>query len=133
LITGVAAVSVDPQILSLPFSDRKKLHEAFTIYPDAGWWPQYPQFLADVRAHTKKGDSIALIVPQLKWDDGYSYAYYRASYFLSGRVVLPVVTPDNGNVHQNVVRAGYVALWRIAPSATRRRVVFEGHDGVLLG
>jgi hypothetical protein len=43
--------------------------------PD-GQWEQYPRFLDGVRAHTKPGDRIAIVVPSMTWDGVYSYAYY---------------------------------------------------------
>ena len=52
----------------------------------------------------------AVIVPIMRWETGYSYAFYRASYFLTGREVLPVVTPDNGRLPQNFRAAKYIAL-----------------------
>ncbi len=129
---GLAIASIRTPPLVLPFIDRTNAHESMTMYPDRGvWWPDYPRFLEAVRAHTKSGDSIALADPTMRWDAGYSYAYYRASYFLSGREVLPLVGPDDRRIMANVGRAQYVAVWHNRPPRGRP-VVFAGYGGVLV-
>lgn len=100
--------------------------------PDAGgWFPRYPAFLEEVADHTQRGDTIALVVPPKTWDGGYSYAYYRASYFLAGREVLPVVDADDRALPENLQRARYVAVWRMPPPAGWR-VAWAAHGGALL-
>jgi hypothetical protein len=102
------------------------------IAPDrGGWWPSYPAFLDELRSVTKPGDTIAVVVPPKTWDGGYSYAYYRASYFLAGRQVLPVVDDANRALPQNIAAAHYLAVWR-APVPPGWRVVWSGHRGALL-
>jgi hypothetical protein len=124
-------VSVPPDIISLPFRNRQGIAAAVARYADRAWWPDYPRFLSDVRQRTRDGDSIALLVPARHWDSGYSYAYYRASYFLAGREVLPLVQPDDRLVLQNVGRAHYVAVWRMPPVG-RGTIVWHGHGGLLV-
>ena len=128
----VALVSSVPlRVITLPFGDVSPIAEAFRRYADGIWWPEYPRFLEEVRARTRDGDSIALLVPTRHWDGGYSYAYYRASYFLTGREVLPLVTPEDVIVPQNFRRARYVAIWRMQPPRVGR-VVWSGSGGVLV-
>ncbi|HEY2325831.1 MAG TPA: hypothetical protein VGJ82_23445 [Thermoanaerobaculia bacterium] len=130
LFVALAILAFDPSLFRFVLANRAAMHAGMTRYPDRGW-EGYPAFLEEVRAHTKAGDSIALVVPSMHWDNGYSYAYYRASYFLAGREVLPLV--DRGDVPQraNFTRAKYVAAWR-------RRVqgpvhpVWSGEGGTLL-
>lgn len=126
----VASVRIPP--LTLPFIDREPIHRSMTILPDRGGWaPEYPAFLDQVRAHTKPGDSIALLVPTMHWDRGYSYAYFRASYFLAGREVLPLVVENDRPVPENLRRAEYLAVWhRSAPAGAP--LVFAGHGGALV-
>ena len=123
--------SVPFRVISLPFADRSAIADMFGRYADGAWWPEYPRFLEEVRARTHDGDSIAILVPTRHWDGGYSYAYYRASYFLPGREVLPLVTPQDAIVPQNFRRAGYVAIWRMQPPQGGR-VVWSGSGGVLM-
>ena len=128
---ALAVLAIDPVLLKFAFADRQEMHRLFTTYPDRGW-DDYPRFLDDVRAHTGPGDSIALLVPQMRWDDGYSYAYYRASYFLSGREVLPLAMQDGKPLAQNFARAKYIASWRRNVIDATRRVVWSGDHGTLL-
>ncbi len=129
---GLAVASIRLPSLVLPFIDRTNAHQRMTTYPDRGvWWPDYPRFLEEVRSRTKNGDSIALADPTMRWDAGYSYAYYRASYFLAGREVLPLVAPNDRRLTANLNRAEYLAVWHNRVPG-RRPVVFAGYGGVLV-
>ena len=120
----------DRQLIRLPFINREPLAQALTSTPDR-LWPQFPRFVAGVRARTEHGDSIAIIPPSLDWNDGYSYAYYRASYLLAGREVLPVVSEDGTRQTENLTRAKYLAVWgRGVPPG--RNIVWQGEGGILL-
>jgi len=128
----IVALRIEPQLLRLPFMNRTKFNAEIAQMADGQWW-QYPRFLQGVREHTRDGDVIAIVVPPRKWDDGYSYAYYRASYFLAGRVVLPLVTEDDREHPENFRAARYVAAWHIrGMGAGVGRMVWEGEGGVLL-
>ena len=129
-LAAIVAMCVVTHLLQLPFVDRRPLSRAMATYPDRQW-PQYPRFLEAVRAHTKPGDTIAVIVPAMGWDEGYSYAYYRASYFLAGREVLPLVTPENGRVPQNLRAAKYIAAFGVTLRVPAD-VVWQGERGALL-
>jgi hypothetical protein len=130
--TGLVIASVRLPPLMLPFIDRTPIQRSMSVFPDrGGWWPDYPRFLAEVHAQTKRGDSIAILVPTMQWSRGYSYAYYRASYFLAGREVLPLVLESGLPVPENLRRAQYVAMWRRqAPAGAH--VVFTGYGGTLV-
>ena len=111
--------------------DREPLRKYFASRPDR-LWRQYPVFLEAVRERTQNGDSIALIAPTLDWENGYSYAYYRSSYFLAGREVLPVADSRGGLHPENFRRARYVAVWGREMPPGHRTVVWQGYGGVLL-
>ena len=117
--------------MRLPFSDRSALAEAMRRYPDQRW-PEYPRFLEGVAARTSAGDSIALLFPIMNWNGGYSDAFYRASYFLAGREVLPLITSDDRFHPENLQTAHYVAKWRVNVLPGRRTVVWRGEGGELL-
>jgi hypothetical protein len=121
---------VSTRLLTMPFVDRAPIARALASYPD-GTWPQFPRFLEEVRARTKPGDSIALIVPARRWEGGYSYAYYRASYFLAGREVLPVVNEQDEPVPQNVHGARYIAAIGVRLRIPAD-VIWQGEGGALL-
>lgn len=130
-IVSIVALRLEPRYVQLPFLNRKPIAAVFQARPDR-LWPEYPRFLDEVRARTRNGDAIALIVPTLDWENGYSYAYYRASYFLAGREVLPVAD-DKGGLHpENFRRAKYAAVWGREMPPGRATVVWQGHGGMLL-
>ena len=131
VVMAIFAVRLDRQMIRLPFLNRRPISAALTQRPDR-LWPPFPRFLAGVRERTARGDSIAIITPSLAWDQGYSYAYYRASYLLAGRVVLPVASSDGRLLPENLRRAQYVAVWGRGIPADRRAIVWQGEGGVLL-
>jgi hypothetical protein len=128
-LAAIVVLGVASRLLELPFIDRGWAARTMARYPDR--WPDYPLFLEGVRAHTKPGDTIAVIVPAMTWDGGYSYAYYRASYFLTGREVLPLVTPGNVRLQQNFRAAKYIAVFGVGLRSPAD-VVWRGGRGALL-
>jgi hypothetical protein len=134
MIAALAAIvlsCIDVNLLRVLLYDRAALAPRFERYADRQWL-QYAQFLRGVRAHTRAGERVAVIVPTLDWDNGYSYAYYRASYFLAGREVVPLAD-EMKRVHpENLQRADVVAAWRAPLPTTHRRLVWQGDGGVLV-
>src|ERR1051325_2786429 len=92
LLVALIAFRVEPRLLRVLYQ-RPAYARFYARFADR-LWPQYPQFLEGVRAHTQDGDTIAIVAPTLDWDGGYMYAFYRASYVLSGREVLPLADAD---------------------------------------
>jgi len=99
--------------------------------PDAAWG-DYPEFLAATRSATHDGDTIALLVPARRGSNDYSYAYFRASYFLAGREVLPVIDDNGRIIAANVRNAQFVAAWH-GRLASDRRLLWRAHGGELYG
>jgi hypothetical protein len=130
-LAAIIVTRIEPHLLRFPFYDRAALAALFARRADRTWM-QYAQFLRDARAHTRNGESVAVLVPALRWDGGYSYAYYRASYFLAGREVLPFVDRDDHLHPENLQRADYVAAWRMQAPPTHAKVVWSGDGGVLV-
>ena len=126
----LVVMCIEPRLLQMPFVDRAPYARALAGFPDRQW-PRYPRFLDGVRAHTSPGDTIAVVVPAMGWDDGYSYAYYRASYLLPGREVLPLVDPKNGRLLQNLRSARYVAAFGVTLRAPAD-VIWQGDGGALV-
>jgi hypothetical protein len=129
-LAAIVFLTVATRLLQLPFIDRTEAVRTLVRNPDRAW-PDYPIFLEGVREHTSPGDSIAIIVPAMKWDGGYSYAYYRASYFLAGREVLPLITEQDARLMQNFRGAKYVAVFGVG-LRTPADVVWRGSRGALL-
>src|SRR5258708_11909557 len=99
-LLALLVVCIKPRMLQIVFIDREAAAREMNGSPDR-LWPLYPRFLEGVRAHTQPGDTIAIIAPGIAWDNGYSYAYYRASYFLTGRHCLPLLNPEHEQLAQN--------------------------------
>jgi hypothetical protein len=129
-LAAIVILRIEPRLLSVPFH-RAQLARAYAAFADR-LWPEYPRFLEGVRAHTQSGDSIAVVVPTFDWDHGYSYAYYRASYFLTGREVLPLSDSENHLQLLNFRSAKYIAAWRTEVPQAHFTVVWSGAGGVLL-
>jgi hypothetical protein len=129
-LAAIVATCIDLRMMQMPFVARDSKAEALDRNPDR-LWPLYPQFLEGVYAHTRPGDTIALIVPQMRWEPEYVYAYFRACYFLAGREVLPLVDPQDRKLQQNFSDARYVAVFGVTfrgPAV----VVWQGDGGMLL-
>jgi hypothetical protein len=130
-LAAIVITRIEPQLLRFPFNNLAQLAPRFEHYADQTWW-EYAQFIRGVREQTRPGDTVAVLVPVLGWEQGYSYAYYRASYFLAGREVLPLVDPLSRRHPENLQRAQYVAVWRTASPPPFRTVVWSGHGGMLV-
>ena len=127
-LAALVATGIEPRLLQMPFIDRDANARALALFPDRQM-PEYPRFLAAVRERTQPGDKIALLMPSMVWYGGYSQAYFRASYFLTGREVLPLVDPQNAPT-DNFAAARYVAAFGVT-LATPADVVWQGDGGTL--
>ena len=114
-----------------PFFDFQALQAEYARWAD--WWPQYPPFLDQIRAHTHSGDSIIIITPAKSWTLGYAYAFFRGSYYLTGRKLLPYISYDKIFHPENVRAVVYTAAYRsAAPPGSGTTVVWRGKFGELL-
>lgn len=93
--------------------------------------PGYPAFLEEVARRTRPGQSIAIVAPTRLWHYGYSYAYYRATYFLVGRRAVPIVDPDDSFHPERLKETDLIAAWN-TPDFHGHEVLWRGHGGVLL-
>lgn len=127
-LAAIVVTRVEPDYLEM-FVDRDAHAKAFVPIIDARW-PQYPRFIAEVRARTAPGDTIALVTSASEPREAYPFAYYRAAYFLAGREVLPVIDPQSGApIAQNRTAARYVAAFGESPPAGE--LVWKGEGGAL--
>jgi hypothetical protein len=128
-LAAVVATRIEPAYLGMLFGDRDARTRAFVPIIDARW-PQYAGFIEGVRAHTAPGDTIAIVTPDSEPREAYPFAYYRASYYLAGREVLPVIDPQGGApIPQNRAAARYIAVFGEAPVAGE--LVWKGESGAL--
>jgi hypothetical protein len=94
--------------------------------------PEYPLFLEEVARRTAPGDTIAVLVPMKDWAHGQAYAFYRASYYLAGRRVIPLMDVANRWHPERLRDARFLAAWKIPPPRGPYDIVWAGHDGVLM-
>jgi hypothetical protein len=91
--------------------------------------PPYELFLREVARRTTPGQKIAILVPDRGWARDYAYRYYRASYVLAGRRVIPLLSPDDA-VHLDRLRhADLIAAWDV--EATGHELLWRAHGGAL--
>ncbi|HVR41149.1 MAG TPA: hypothetical protein VMU84_18795 [Thermoanaerobaculia bacterium] len=120
---ALIGAGIQPWLLRLPFSGRDELAATYATIPDGGA-ESYVAFLRGVRERTQRGDAIVIVFASSE-PKHYEYAWYRASYLLAGRDVLPV-TPEN------FARAKWIAAWRRNVRAEGFAPAWSGADGVLL-
>jgi len=131
ILAAIVISRVRPNYVWRPFFDFAALKTEYARWAD--WWPQYPPFLDAVRANTKNGDSIVIVAPVKSWNAGYAYAFFRGSYFLAGRRVLPYVSYEKVLHPENVRAVQYVAVYRTdVPPESPANVVWRGKFGELL-
>ena len=128
LFCAIAVLAVDPPLVLLAFEDRAAREATLARRADPS--PELAAFLTSVRARTKKGESVVLLLPARDWER-YSRGYFRASYLLAGRTVLPVLTKEGTVARENLARADYIAAWRVR-YAGDGSLVWQGHGGTLV-
>jgi hypothetical protein len=129
VFAAIVAGGTDLRFVKLFFRDHASLRQAFAIPPASRRTPAYESFLAEVARRTEKGSAIAIVFPDRRWEGGYAYAYYRATYVLAGRRVIPLVDPDDSVHLERVATADYVASWKVpAPELAQ---LWSGHGGAL--
>ncbi|MEO8218362.1 MAG: hypothetical protein ABI718_14875 [Acidobacteriota bacterium] len=132
LFAATVAGGLEPLYIRMLVTDREQLRASASLISDPHT-PRYPLFLDEVRKRTPEGTSIAILAPMRHWQDGYDYAYYRASYLLEGRRVLPLLDRSD-HVHlENLDAADYIADWGVTARFPGRKIVWRGSGGALLG
>lgn len=96
--------------------DRRPLRESLDPGP-----AEFQAFLKEVAQRTRRGDSIALVVPDEM--SGFSYAYYQASYALAGRRLISPL---------RLKKTEYIAAWNREALLPDHVPVWVGHGGTLL-
>ncbi|HEX3071285.1 MAG TPA: hypothetical protein VHX14_22160 [Thermoanaerobaculia bacterium] len=95
--------------------------------------PGLKSFLEGVDAHTRPGTRIAIWVPFRQWEGGYGYAYYRASYLLPGKQVVPLLALHEDRVaFSNLAQADYLASFGERIDAPGFGSCWQDEHGMLL-
>jgi hypothetical protein len=90
-------------------------------------------FLEGVDAHTPPRARIAIWVPFRQWEGGYGYAYYRASYLLPGKQLVPLLALHEDRVaFSNLAQADYVASFGERIEAPGFEKCWQDAHGTLL-
>ncbi len=95
--------------------------------------PGLKSFLEGVGAHTRPHARIAIWVPFRQWEGGYGYAYYRASYLLPGKQVVPLLALHEDRVaFSNLSQADYLASFGERIDAPGFESCWQDAHGMLL-
>lgn len=120
LFAAIALGGIDARVVRLLLAPRENLAQ-----PDC-FTPEYLPFLREVAARTRPGETILLIAPV------YEYPFYRASYFLADRRVIPYLDAG-GHPHPERLRgAATIAVWQMPAPDGAFDTVWSGHEGLLL-
>jgi hypothetical protein len=117
LFVAIVALGLDRGVLQHSVPPRRPSAEMLARRADPN--PDLALFLAGVQQRTARGDSIAVVLPELL--DAQRDAYrFRAAYHLAGRNVVPL---------EDAASAQWVAAWRVPAEG---RVAWADHHGVLV-
>jgi len=89
----------------------------------------YELFLREVARRTAPGQTIAILVPDRRWLRYYSERYYRASYVLAGRRVIPLLSRDDAMHPDRLRHADLIAAWGV--EVPDHELLWRAHGGAL--
>jgi hypothetical protein len=118
---AIAAAAFQPFYLRIYTTNRAGLAAALTELPYRKL-PGMRQFMLDVRARTRDGNTIAIVSP-LPAQDAYEYLFTRGRYLLGGRMVVSA---------QNLATATHIACFHCTSAAPGFAEIWRGRDGALL-
>lgn len=93
--------------------------------------PAYLALVKKAADEVPAGARVAVLYSTLEWHRGYSYAYFRAQYFLPGRAIVPLGWP-NGPQPQRVAEADWAIVYGAELPDGNWTVVAEVPDGKLV-
>jgi hypothetical protein len=95
--------------------------------------PGLRELLIGANARTPQGASIAILVPYSSWEGGYGYAYYRSSYLLPGKQVIPLLRlGEDKSDAENLGHADYLVCWGGVPPVAGFATIWQTAAGMLL-
>jgi hypothetical protein len=122
----------EPFYLRIFAIDRAREEATFAELPFRKM-PGLKSFLEGVDAHTPPRARIAIWVPFRQWEGGYGYAFYRASYLLPGKQVVPLLALHEDRVDfSKLARADYLASYGQRIDAPGFESCWQDAHGVLL-
>jgi hypothetical protein len=130
ILLAILAGGFRPYYVAIYADDLPRLSRYLTAFPFRQT-PGLREFLEGVAERTPPGARIALWVPMDRWNDGYSYAYYRASYVLADRRVLPLLNERDERQPGSIAGASHVVTWGGAPAIDGFAPVWKHPSGIL--
>lgn len=127
LLGAVVYVGLQPFYARFLVADRAPWAEMLAGFPDRRF-VTYPDLLASAAEVIPSDASVAVVFPTLEWHRGYSYAYFRAQYFLPGRRVVPLGWPS-GPRPERLAEAEWVLVFATPMPEGEWTVVAEVPDG----
>jgi hypothetical protein len=122
----------EPFYLRIFGIDRVRMEASFAEMPFRKI-PGLQAFLQGVDAHTPAHARIALWLPFRQWEGGYGYGYYRASYLLPGKQVVPLLALHEDRLAlTNLAGADYLASFGELMMAPGFEIVWRNEHGVLM-
>ena len=122
----------EPFYLRVFTLDRAREESAFSALPFRKM-PGLQTFLQGVDAHTPPNARIAIWLPFHQWEGGYGYAYYRASYLLPGKQVVPLLDQHADRLElDNLAQADYLASFDERIHAPGFESTWQDGHGMLL-
>jgi len=130
LLAVLAYFGLQPYYVRFLFVDRGPWAQMLTDFPDRRT-PAYLDLVKVAAREIPPDASVAVLFPTLEWHRGYSYAYFRAQYFLPGRTVIPLGWPT-GAQPARIAEADWVIVFGTDPPEGGWSVVAEVSDGKLV-
>ncbi|MCM2313949.1 MAG: hypothetical protein NDJ92_02190 [Thermoanaerobaculia bacterium] len=128
-------------LAALIFFGMRPFYPGFLFVARSEWarqldgWPDrrapgYRRLLLEAERIVPAGSRVAIVFPSLEWEGGYSYAYYRAQYFLAGRIVIPLAWTD-GPRPARLSEAEYAVVYLSAIPRDGWEIVLSNADGMV--
>ena len=74
---------------------------------------------------------VAIAFPSYDWNRHYARTFYRSSYLLAGRRVVPLADRDGSLHFERLREVDFVAAWNTAVPAEGLQEILRSHRGVL--
>lgn len=130
LLAALAYIGLQPVYAQFLIVDRRPWAEMLSKFPDRRT-PAYADLVRKAAETIPEGASVAVLYSTLDWHRGYSYAYFRAQYFLPGRVVIPLGWPT-GSRPERIEEATWAIVYGTGAPDGHWTVMLQMPDGQLL-
>jgi hypothetical protein len=132
ILVALVAGGFEPMYVRIWTVDSATWHTAMEELPYRKL-PGFRRLLLEVDRSTPRGARIAVVLPFRQWEGGYGYGYSRASFFLPGKQLVPLLEPESDAARpENLRFADYVMAWRARPNVAGFTEVWSTGEGTLL-